>query len=98
MESRREIEDAIRKLVGIPKGYRVSSLIKERVGRWEYYKVFAYKSGRKKGFRVRRRDEKALLSLWKKFEKLRREEEELLEVIRENSKIRDKIRKMVKEV
>jgi len=91
-----EIEERIKKIVGIPKGFRVYSLVKEKIKDWEYYRVHAYKPGVGiKGFYVKKKHEREVLSLWQEFERLRREDEEILKKIEENPQLREVVKRLV---
>jgi len=80
----KDVEKLIRQIVGIPDGWKIYSIVKDRVGRREYYRVLAYKSGEGvKGFRVKRKDEEDVLRLWEEFKRLREKKQELLRRLEE---------------
>jgi len=81
MKHREEIEERIKKLLGIPKHEKVSSLSSDRIGDKVYYKVITYSYKDKKAYRyrVKKRVENEVLALWKEFDELRKKEKEVQE-------------------
>ena len=76
-------EERIKELLGIPKSYRLYSLVRrEREGRKRtYYQVLAYDGRKVKAFHVKVAVEPEVLSLWKEFEKEREQKRKLKELI-----------------
>jgi len=74
-------EERIKELLGIPKRYRLYSLVRrEREGRI-YYQVSAYDGRKVKAFHVKVALELEVLRLWKEFEKQREQKRKLKELI-----------------
>ena len=74
-----EVEERIKKLVGIPAEETIASLIVDKIGNKEYYRIITYSPSLKKAkrYRVRKIAESEVLLLWQRREKLLKERKEI---------------------